>query len=409
MQVLHRRCSGLDVHKETVVACLRIQRKGKVHEETRTFSTMTSSLYELSEWLLSGKVTLVGMEATGVYWRPVWHILESAGLDLILVNAAHCKAVPGRKSDVNDAAWLASLVAHGLVRASFVPPTEVQDLRDLTRTRKQMTRQRTQHVQRIHKVLEDANVKISSVISDITGRSGRAFMAAMIDGVCDPEELADLADARIKAPRERLVESLRGHVTDHHRFLLRFFLSQLDQADQAIEQLDREVAALLEPFRQLVENLSTVPGFGPIVAAAVLAEIGFNMKQFPNANHLVSWACLCPRSDESAGKHRSTRTRPGASWIRPILIQAAWAAIRTKDSYERALFHRIKARRGPQKAIVAVAAHLLRVVYAMVRDNVPYRSLGPRHFDTIDRDRKARRLQRQLVSLGYTVTLEPAA
>ena len=409
MQVIHRRCAGLDVHKETVVACVRVLKKGKVEEQIRTFSTMTSSLYELGEWLASARVGQVAMEATGVYWRPVWHILEAAGLPLMLVNAAHCKAVPGRKSDVTDAAWLASLIAHGLVRGSFVPPTPVQELRDLTRARKQMTRQRTQHVQRIHKILEDANIKITSAISDVMGQSGRAFLDALIQGISDPEELARLGSDRLKASRSTLIESLRGHVTDHHRFMLRFYLDQIDQADQALRNLDDQVAALLFPFCDVLERVSTVPGIGPTTASAILAEIGFDMSRFPSSKHLVSWACLCPRSDESAGKHRSTRVRKGAGWLKPMLVQAAWSAVRTKDSYERTLFQRIKVRRGPQKAIVAVAASLLSSIFAVIRDDVPYRSIGSAHFSTIDRERKARRLRRQLQQLGYNVTLEVAA
>lgn len=409
MQVVHQRCAGLDVHKEQVVVCVRVQAGTEVQEEIRKFSTMTSSLYELAEWLASERVALVGMEATGVYWRPVWHILEASGLKQILVNAAHVKAVPGRKSDVNDATWLASLVAHGLVRASFVPPTSVQELRDLTRARKQITRERTQHVQRIHKVLEDANIKITSAISDVMGQSGRAFLGALICGITDPEELAKLGSTRLKASRCTLVEALRGHVTDHHRFMLRFYLEQADQTDRALALLDEQVAALLEPFREVVEHLSSVPGIGSTAATAILAEIGFDMSHFPSASHLVSWACLCPRSDESAGKRRSTRIRPGAGWLKPMLIQAAWSAVRTKDSYERALFHRLKARRGSQKAIVAVAASLLRAVYAILRDGVPYRSLGAGHFDAIDHDRKKRHHLQQLEKLGYTVTIEEAA
>lgn len=409
MQVVHSRCAGLDVHKETVVACLRTRSKGKIVEEVREYSTLTSSLYSLGEWLVTSEVTQVAMEATGVYWRPVWHILEACGLPLILVNAAHCKAVPGRKSDVNDATWLASLVAHGLVRSSFVPPTSVQELRDLTRTRKQMTRQRTQHVQRIHKTLEDANIKVTTAISDVLGQSGRAFLEALIDGCADPEQLASLGSPRLKAPRSQLVESLRGHVTAHHQFMLRFFLDQVDQADRALAGLDERVVALLEPFRRVVEHVSTAPGVGPTTAPAILAEIGFDMSRFPNAKHLVSWACLSPRSDESAGKHRSTRVRAGANWLKPMLVQAAWAAVRTKDSYERELFHRIKARRGPQKAIVAVAASLLRAIYAIVRDGVPYKSRDPHHFQVIDKERKARRLSKQLQKLGFKVTLEEVA
>ncbi|MBT3328311.1 MAG: IS110 family transposase [Gemmatimonadales bacterium] len=409
MEIVHQRCAGLDVHKETVVACVRVVERRRVRAEVRTFSTMTSSLYELAEWLLAERVTLVGMEATGVYWRPVWHILEASELKLILVNAAHVKAVPGRKSDVNDATWLASLVAHGLVRASFVPPTNVQEMRDLTRARKQMTREHTQHVQRIHKVLEDANIKITSAISDVMGKSGRAIIRALIQGVTEPQELASLGSKRLKAPRSTLVEALRGHVTEHHRFMLQFYLDQVDQTDLALLCLDKQVAALLEPFRDVVEHVSSVPGVGAIAAAAILAEIGFDMSRFPSANHLVSWATLCPRSDESAGKHRSTRTRRGASWLKPMLVQAAWAAVRTKESYERALFHRLKARRGPKKAIVAVAASLLRAIYAIVRDGVPYQTLGADHFDIINQDLKKRRAIKQLEKLGYNVTLEEAA
>lgn len=407
MEVVHRRCAGLDVHKEQVVACVRIQAAGRVWEEVRQFSTMPSSLYELGDWLQSQGVTLVAMEATGVYWRPVWHILEASGLELILANAAHVKAVPGRKSDINDATWLSSLIAHGLVRASFVPPTSVQELRDLTRARKQMIRERTQHVQRIHKVLEDANIKITSAITDVMGQSGRAFLEGLIGGATDGEELARLGRGRLKASRKTLAEALHGHVTDHHRFLLRFCLEQVDQTDRAIAQLDKQVAALLEPLREVIERLTSVPGIGPTAATAILAETGFDMSRFTSASHLVSWACLCPRSDESAGKRRSTRIRRGAGWLKPMLLQAAWSAVRTSGSYERALFHRLKARRGPQKAIVA--ASLLRVIYVIVRDGDTYRSLGPDHFDTVDRERKKCRYLRQLQRLGYTVSIEEAA
>lgn len=409
MQVVHARCAGLDVHKETVVACVRVASGRSVAEEVETFSTLTRSLYELAAWLVESKVTLVAMEATGVYWRPVWHILEACGVPLILVNAAHVKAVPGRKSDVADATWLASLVAHGLVRASFVPPTRVQELRDLTRTRKQMTQERTRYVQRIHKVLEDANIKVTSVISDVMGASGRAFLEALIAGETDPEQLASLGSRRLRASKEELVEALRGHVTDHHQFLLELHLDQVSRMEDAVARLDQQVAALLEPFRSVVEHVSTVPGVSEVAAAAILAEIGFDMSRFPTANHLVSWATLCPRSDESAGKHRSTRTRKGGSWLKPMLVQVAWAAVRTTDSYERTLFHRIKARRGPQKAIIAVAASLLRTIYAIIRDGKPYETLAPDHFDVIDHQKKTARALRQLKKLGYNVHIEAVA
>ena len=409
MEVVHSRCGGLDVHKETVVACVRVIEGGKVRQEVRTFSTITKSLYELGEWLLAEQVMAVAMEATGVYWKPVWHVLEASGLSLVLANAAHIKAVPGRKTDVNDAMWIADLLAHGLIRGSFVPPTQVQELRDLTRTRKQFTRERTQHVQRLHKVLEDANIKITSVISDITGKSGRAFLDAIINGETDPVALAKLGSTRLRATPEQLAEALRGHVTAHHRFMLKFYANQVDDTDRALASLDTEVAALLKPFQEAVTNVSTVPGVGETVAAAIVSEIGFDMARFPSASHLVSWATLCPRADESAGRHRSTRIRKGANWLKPMLVQAAWSAVRKKSSYERSLFLRLKGRRGPLKAIVAVAASMLRAIYHILRDNVPYRDLGPAHFDSADREHAKKRLVHRLKRLGYQVDIREAA
>lgn len=409
MDVLHSRCAGLDVHKQTVVACVRVVESGQVRQELRTFSTMTKSLYQLAGWLVESEVSCVAMEATGVYWKPVWHVLEASGLELLLANAAHIKAVPGRKTDSNDAMWIADLLAHGLIRASFVPPTPVQELRDLTRTRKQFTQERTRHVQRLHKVLEAANIKITSVISDITGKSGRAFLDAIIAGEEDPEVLARLGSTRLKATQAQLVEALRGHVTPHQRFMLGLYLGQVDDTDRALAALDAEVAALLRPFQEVVDNVKTVPGIAETAAAAIVAEIGFDMGRFPSASHLVSWATLCPRNDESAGKRRSTRIRKGGNWLKPMLVQAAWAAIRKKNSYERSLFLRLKGRRGPLKAIVAVAASMLRAIYYIVRDNVPYRNLGADHFDHVDRDRMKRRLLSRLNKLGYDVELREAA
>jgi len=393
------------VHKDTVVACIRRLSRNQVRQEVRTFSTMTRSLYELADWLASERVTTVAMEATGVYWKPVWHVLEASGFKLVLANAAHIKAVPGRKTDVNDATWIADLLAHGLIRGSFIPEQPVQELRDLTRTRKQFVRERTQHVQRIQKILEDANIKLASVLSDITGRSGRDILDAIIAGQTDPAALAALGNKRLQATPEELAEALRGHVTPHHRFLLEFYKGQIEATEQAIAQLDAEVAALLDPFRQAIDNVSTVPGFADTNATALVGEIGSDMSRFPTAGHLVSWATLCPRNDESAGKRRSTRIRKGGSWLKPLLVQAAWSAIKKKDSYERALFLRLKSRRGPQKAIVAVAASMLRAIYYILRDGVPYRSLGANHFDGLQRDRAKRRLVHRLNQLGYQVEL----
>lgn len=410
MDVIHRYCAGLDVHKDTVVACARtLGDGGGVRQEVRTFSTMTGGLIELSDWLTEQGVTHVVMESTGVYWKPVWHVLED-GFHVTLANAAHVRNVPGRKTDVNDATWLADLHAHGLVRASFVPPSRVQELRTLLRTRKQLVREKAQHVLRLQKILEDANLKIASVASDITGRSGRAILGALIGGVTDPEQLADAAGGRLRAPRERLVASLRGTVTDQHRFLLRLHLGQVDALDRAVAEVEREAGEVLEPFRAKAELLTTIPGVSDIVAQSIVSEIGVDMSRFPTPGHLVSWGGLCPRSDESAGKRRSTRVRKGAPWLKTVLVQAAWSATRKKDSYPRAQFLRLKSRRGPKKAIVAVAASLLTAAWHMLKHDVPYRDLGSDHFDRLDRHGAAARLVRKLQTLGFKVAIEePAA
>jgi transposase len=314
MDVLHPLCAGLDVHKDTVVACLRRVVKGKVEREVRTFGTTTRELLVLSDWLASAGCRHVAMEATGVYWKPVWHILSEGDFELVLANARHVKNVPGRKSDVSDAVWLADLLAHGLIRASFVPDGATQELRALLRTRKQLVRERTSHVQRIQKTLEDANIKLDSAISDLMGKSGRAMIAALIAGESDPGKLAALADGRLKAAQADLREALRGRVTKHHRFLLRLHLGQIDALEAAIAEIDREVDASIEPFRRAVELLSSIPGVSELSARVIVAEIGLDMSRFPSVGHLISWAGLCPKSDESAGKRRSTpcaRGRPG--------------------------------------------------------------------------------------------------
>lgn len=408
MKCLHPRCAGLDVHKDTVVACVRVQERGKVRHEVRTFATTTTALFEMRDWLIAERVTAVAMEATGVYWKPVWHVLEE-GLALTLGNAAHIKSVPGRKTDVNDATWIADLHAHGLIRSSFVPPQEIAAIRVVTRTRKQVVQRRTQETQRLQKVLEDANIKLASVISDITGWTGRRILDAIVDGVTDADALAQLADRRIHATVEELAAALRGTTTDHHRFMIRFHLGEIDAANRAIHALEEEVQRLLEPFRDVTALLMTMPGVHETAAATVVAEIGVDMAKFPTAEHLTSWAGLCPRSDESAGKRRSTRIRPSGNWLKTTLVQTAWAAVRVKDSYYRALFARLKSRRGPKKAIIAVAASMLNAMYHMIKRAEPYRDLGADHFDQLDataaRDRAVRRLRR----LGYDVSLTPAA
>lgn len=408
MEVQYERCAGLDVHKDTVVACVRVQDGKKVKREVRTFGTKTSELLEMSDWFTAEGVTHLGMEATGIYWRPVWHILDGH-FEMVLANAAHIKNVPGRKTDVKDAEWIADLLAHGLIRSSFVPDATGQQMRDLTRTRKQLTRERVRHVQRIQKVLEDANVKIASVIADILGVSGRAFLEAMIAGESDPEKLADLADPRLKRPREEIVEALRGFVTSHHRFMIRLHLGLIASLDGAMAEIESEVAALLEPFREVVAIMKTMPGISDAAAHVVIAEMGTDMTQFPSPAHLVSWAGLCPRCDESAGKRRSTRVGKGAPWLKTVLVQCAWAAARKKESHFKTLFHRIKARQGAKKAIVAVAAEMLRSIWHMLRKKESYAdpARGPVRPDR--REKEAQRLVRKLRSMGYEAEIKAAA
>ncbi len=407
MELQHPKCAGLDVHKDSVVCCVRIQTGSRVETEVATFGTTTSSLMELSEWLEERGCTHVAMEATGVYWKPVWHVLDG-DFELVLANAKHIRNVPGRKTDVNDATWIADLLAHGLIRASFVPPTGIQDMRSLVRTRKQLVRQRVQNVQRIQKTLEDANLKVSSVVSDITGMSGRAILRAIIAGETNPEKLLERTTGRLQASQAVLVESLRGRIRSSHRFLLKLHLEQIEQIESAIASLDQEVGSLLEPFRAKVERLTTMPGVSTLVAEVIVSEIGMDMSRFPTSGHLVSWAGLCPRSDESAGKRRSTRVRPGAPWLKTTLVQAAWAAARVKNGYLHAQFLRLKSRRGPKKAILAVAASMLTAAYHMLRDDLDYHDLGDHYLDTVDKRKTANRLVKRLQALGYKVELEAA-
>ena len=408
MEVLYARCAGLDVHKDTVVACSRLVTAHGVVQEVATFGTTTRELLALADWLAARGCTHAAMEATGVYWRPVWHVLEEA-FTLVLANAAHIRNVPGRKTDVNDAMWIAELLAHGLIRGSFVPPAAIQEVRTLLRTRKQLVREQAQHVQRLQKTLEDANLKLASVVSDLVGVSGRAILAALIAGETQPERLADLTTGRLKASRATLLEALRGRVTAHHRFLLRLHLEQVEALDQAIAAVETEVGTALEPFRTRAEALTAIPGVSQTVAQTIVAEIGVDMRRFPTVGHLRSWAGLCPRNDESAGKRRSTRVRRGGTWLKTVLVQAAWAAARAKDTYLRAQFLRLKSRRGPQKAILAVAASILTAAYYMLRDGVAYRDPGADHFERHGRAQTIRRLVRKLDALGCHVDVPATA
>jgi transposase len=407
MEILYPRCAGLDVHKDMVMARVRCVSEPAV-DETRSFATTTGALIELQEWLSSHAVTHVAMEATGVYWKPVWHLLEEH-FELVLANAQHIKNVPGRKTDVNDAAWIADLLAHGLISASFVPPKPIQELRDLTRTRKQLVREVSQHSLRIQKTLEDANIKLGSVLSDILGHSGRAILNALIAGETDPERLADLARGNARKKRAELIQALHGRISAHHRRLLKLHLGLIDSLQLALATVDADVGKILPPIQECARLLTTMPGVSELTAHVLVAEIGVDMARFPTAGHLLSWATMCPRNDESAGKRRSTRTRKGAPWLKTALVTAAWAAVRVKGSYLQAQFLRLKARRGAKKAILAVAASMLNAAWHMLKDRVEYKDLGADHFARRDRSKAIRRLLRRLNDLGCEVQLTTEA
>jgi len=408
MKVLYSQCAGLDVHKDEIVACMRITTGSKAMHEVRRFSTMTSGLLELSEWLSTGKCTHVAMEATGVYWKPVWHVLEP-GFELVLANAGHIRNVPGRKSDVNDATWIADLLAHGLIRSSFVPPQTIQELRDLTRTRKQLRREIVQHTQRIQRVLEDGNVKLSSVISDILGTSGRRIIRAIVEGESDPGKLADMGHSRLRCTRQELLESLRGRVNSHHRFLLGQHLRMIEELERIVGEFDAQIERALLPFRDEIDRLTTIPGISRLAAEVIVAEIGLNMEQFPTVGHLLSWAGMCPRMDESAGKHRSNRVRKGDVWLKQILVQCAWGAAHSKNTYLNAQFLRLKSRRGPKKAAMAVGGSILTATYYMLKNGTSYNDLGPDYFTRRNEAFVALRLTQRLKELGYKVEIHKVA
>lgn len=418
MEVIHERVAGLDVHKDSVVACVRIMSGGKAKRECRTFGTTTAGLETLRDWLTSCECTLVAMEATGVYWLPIWKILLGGAFEMNIANARHIKAVPGRKTDMNDAMWIADLAAYGLIRASFVPDEEFHELRTLMRTRKQFVREQTSDVQRIQKTLTEANIRLDSVISDILGVNGRRIIEAMIEGVRDPGKLAALGDRRLKATPKELREALHGRLTEHHRFLLKIHLDQHDalektirvidaEVERRIARLDEQAKAAETPLSRLVELLVSIPGVSYLSAITIISEIGSNMSRFPTAGHLIAWAGLCPGQNESAGKRKRCRLRKGAPWLKTMLVQCAWAAKRQKDSYYRAQFYRLQARRGPQKAICAVAASILTAIYHILKDGVPHQDLGIDYFDKRKPEARVKRLVAQIAKLGFEATLQP--
>jgi transposase len=406
MQVLHPRCGAIDIGKDVLVAAVRLQEEATVKRTCRTFPTKHSDLIRLREWLGSVGITHVAMEATGSYWRSVWSVLEGH-FELTLANPAQVKNLPGRKSDVNDATWLSDLHAHGLIHGSFVPTGEITGLRELTRTRKQLGREVARHTLRIQKLLDVAGLKITGPISQILGVSGRRILKALIRGEKDPARLVALVDPHLKASRQELIEALEGELTPQQGRLLKMHLQLVENLETVIEEIDRDIAKAVRPFRAVLARIEEMPGFSDVNAPALIGEIGVDMSRFPSDAHIVSWARLCPRLDESAGKVKSRRTLRSAAWIKTLMVQAAWCAVRKKDSYFRAQFLRLRARRGPQKAIVAVAASMLTTIYHMIREGTCFRDPG---FDYLNRtsaarDRIIRRSVARLKQLGYQVTL----
>jgi len=406
MQVVHEKCAGLDVHKKTVVACVITPKdKGGWEKEIRTFSTMTKDLLNLSDWLTSKGCTHVAMESTGEYWRPVFNILEG-NLEVILVNARHIKAVPGRKTDIKDAQWIAELLQHGLLRASFIPPVEQRDLRDLTRHRSNFVRERVNLVNRVQKVLEGANIKLGCVASDVLGVSGRAMLGAIVDGNSSPELMAELAQGTLRQKQDLLVEALEGRVRPHHKFILAQLLGIIDGIDETISQFDREIEDYCRPFAEAVELVDTIPGVAKRTAEIIVSEIGTDMSRFPSAEHLAAWAGLAPGNYESGGKTLSASTRKGNRFLRTILVQSAHALARTK-TYLAAQYRRLSARRGKKRAAVAVAHSILVIAYHLISRHEPYRDLGADYFDQKRPESVKKRLVKRLEKLGYQVNLEP--
>jgi transposase len=405
MRVVYERCCGLDVHKRQVTACV-LTPEGKA---IRSFGTVTRELRALAAWLREQRVTHVALESTGVFWKPIYNLLEGEGLELLVVNARHVKAVPGRKTDVKDAEWLAELLRHGLLRGSFIPDRAQRELQELVRYRRSLIQERAREVNRIQKVLEGANIKLASVVSNILGVSGRAMLEALVAGTAEPGDLAALATPRLEASRAELEAALEGRVGDHQRWLLATQLERIAFLDRQLGRLDAEIEARLRPFEDELARLDSIPGISRRGAQELLAALGTDMHRFPSAKHLASWAKLCPGTDESAGKRRPAGTGRGNPYLRATLVEAAWAASRTRGTYLAAQFHRLAARRGKKRAVVAVAHSILTIAYSILRDGTTYQDLGANYFDERSKEATTRRAVRRLERLGYKVTIEPAA
>ena len=409
MRVMYSQCCGLDVHKKSVSACLLApDESGEMKQELRRFGTMTRNLLELSDWLAAHKVTHVAMESTGVYWKPVWNILE-AQFTVLLVNAQHVKAVPGRKTDSKDCQWIADLLQHGLLRGSFVPPNPIRELRDLTRMRATLRQDHTAVANRMQKVLEDANIKLASVATDWLGVSGRAILSRLLEGETDPEQLANLCRGRLREKLPEMQLALEGRMNHHHRWMLRHLQEQLEFLEKQIATLDAKIQEQTRVYQDVICLCTTIPGIEDVAAANLIAEMGFDMEQFGSAPLLARWAGMCPGSNESAGKRLSGKARNGCVWLRRSLCQAAWAASHSKNTYLAAQFRRIAARKGKKRAIVAVGHTILVILYHMLKNRQPYRDLGADYFDRRDADQVKRSLMRRLERLGFQVTIKEVA
>ncbi|MEW6425529.1 MAG: IS110 family transposase [Bacillota bacterium] len=406
-EVLYERCCGLDVHKKQITACLITPGPdGRSQKEVRTFGTMTKDLLSLHDWLTANQCTHVAMESTGVYWKPVYNILEGS-FNLLLVNAQHIKAVPGRKkTDKLDAKWIARLLRVGLLKGSFIPAPEIRELKDLVRHRTTLIRDKARAVQRVQKILEDANIKLTSVATDVMGVSSRAILDHLLAGKTDPEFLAGLAKGRLRKKIPELQKALNGVLKPHHRLLLAQLLAQIDFLDECISSLNTEIEERLRPFAKQVQDLATTPGLKELIPQIVISEVGVDLSSFPSAKHFASWIGVCPGKNESAGKNKSGKTTKGNRWLKDALIEAAWAASHTKDTYLSALYHKLVPRLGKKKALVAVAHSIAVAIYHILTEGVPYYELGSDYFNNLNKKKLERRLVRRLEELGYKVTLE---
>jgi len=402
-------CAGLDVHKESIEACVRrIEPNGRLHQETRHWGTMTGDLLAMAEWMTAQGVTQVAMESTGVFWKPIFNILENR-FSVLLVNARHIKQVPGRKSDIRDCQWIAQLLQHGLLKGSFIPPRSQRDLRDLTRYRTQLANEKVRTANRIHKVLEDTNIKLSSVATDILGISGRAMLEALIRGEENPVKLADLAQRRLRGKIPQLERALQGHLTEHHRFMLQLLWKQLADQEKLIDELDDKIKKQARPLAAELDRLDAIPGVDRRVAEVVLAEVGANMQPFPSHENLASWAGMSPGNEESAGKRQRRRITPGNRWLKRTLAQAAWAASHVKNSYLASQYRRLASRRGKKRALIAVGHSMLVIVYHMLKAGTTYADLRGDFFDHLEPKRLTHYYITRLERLGYKVTLESYA